>query len=171
MNRVHAKLLMIAAAGSLLFSNSILAQDSAYTPKILPPAPRAARVRVVQGPELERADDKSAIITWTSNNPGGTDEHFGDPGLDSLADRTFSRPVFAGKALAHDGYKRRTCRVPFIERAPLKHRDFERAEINFAYSPVSGDDFSLDRSECFAFRVNGREGIGAARRKITRHCC
>jgi hypothetical protein len=26
MNRVHAKLLMIAAAGSLLFSNSILAQ-------------------------------------------------------------------------------------------------------------------------------------------------
>jgi hypothetical protein len=23
------------------------------------------------------ADDKSAIITWTSNNPGGTDEHFG----------------------------------------------------------------------------------------------
>jgi hypothetical protein len=77
MNRVHAKLLMIAAAGSLLFSNSILAQDSAYTPKILPPAPRAARVRVMQGPELEIADDKSAIITWTSNNPGGTDEHFG----------------------------------------------------------------------------------------------
>ncbi|HUD63083.1 MAG TPA: hypothetical protein VMQ17_00820, partial [Candidatus Sulfotelmatobacter sp.] len=77
MNRVHAKLLMIAAAGSLLFSNSILAQDSAYTPQILPPAPRAARVRVMQGPELEMADDKSAIITWTSNNPGGTDEHFG----------------------------------------------------------------------------------------------
>ena len=55
-NRVHAKLLMLlmtAAAGSLLFSNSILAQDSAYTPKILPPAPRAARVRVIEGPELE----------------------------------------------------------------------------------------------------------------------
>jgi hypothetical protein len=77
MNRVHVKLLMMAAVGSLLFSNSIVAQDSAYSPKILPPARRAVRVRIMQGPELELANDKSAIIRWTSNNLGGSDEHFG----------------------------------------------------------------------------------------------
>jgi Purple acid Phosphatase, N-terminal domain len=29
------------------------------------------------GPELESADDNSAIIRWRSNNPGGADEHYG----------------------------------------------------------------------------------------------
>jgi hypothetical protein len=70
----------VAAAGSLLLSNLILAQVAPYAPKaILPPAPAAAHVRITQGPELESAhvDDHSAIIRWTSNNPGGSDEHFG----------------------------------------------------------------------------------------------
>ena len=31
----------------------------------------------MQGPELESANDNSAIIRWKSNNPGGADEHFG----------------------------------------------------------------------------------------------
>jgi hypothetical protein len=78
MNRLHVRL--VAAAGSLLFSNLIAAQVGPYAPKeILPPAPTATHVRITQGPELElaSADDKSAIIRWTSDNPGGTDEHFG----------------------------------------------------------------------------------------------
>jgi hypothetical protein len=76
MNRFHVKLMVAAATGSLLFSNSIAAQVSPYSPKILPPAVKAAHVRITKGPELESADDNSAIISWTSNNPGGSDEHY-----------------------------------------------------------------------------------------------
>ena len=78
MNRLHVRL--AAAAGSLLLSNVIAAQVGPYAPKeILPPAPAATHVRITQGPELElaSAEDKSAIIRWTSDNPGGSDEHFG----------------------------------------------------------------------------------------------
>ena len=78
MNRLQVRL--VAAAGSLLFSNLIAAQVGPYAPKgILPPAPAATNVRITQGPELElaSASDNSAIIRWTSNNPGGSDEHFG----------------------------------------------------------------------------------------------
>ena len=77
MNRLRVQLLITTAAVSLLFSNSLAAQASAYSPKVLPPAARAARVRITQGPELESANDKSAIIRWQSNNPGGSDEHYG----------------------------------------------------------------------------------------------
>jgi hypothetical protein len=78
MNRLEVRL--AAAAGSLLFSNLIAAQVGPYAPKgVLPPAPAATHVQITQGPELElaHADDHSAIIRWTSNNPGGSDEHFG----------------------------------------------------------------------------------------------
>ena len=76
MNRVHVKLLMMAAAGSLLFANSIIAQDNPYSPKaILPPAPKTASVKITQGPELELVRSNWAIIRWTTNNPGGTDQH------------------------------------------------------------------------------------------------
>jgi phosphodiesterase/alkaline phosphatase D-like protein len=77
MNRFYLKLAITVATGSLLFSNSIAAQVSPYSPKILPPAVKAAHVRITQGPELESADDNSAIVSWTSNNPGGSDEHYG----------------------------------------------------------------------------------------------
>lgn len=75
-----------ASAVILLFSNLNAAQLSPYAPKVLPPAKRSARVHLTHGPELESASSNSAIITWTSNNPGGSDEHFGavtygtDPG-------------------------------------------------------------------------------------------
>jgi hypothetical protein len=78
MNRLHVRL--AAAAGSLLFSNLIAAQVGPYSPKeILPPATTSAHVRITQGPQLElaNANDKTAIIRWTSNNPGGSDEHYG----------------------------------------------------------------------------------------------
>jgi Purple acid Phosphatase, N-terminal domain len=78
MNRLHVRLAV--AAGSLLFSSLIAAQVVPYAPKgILPPAPAATNVRITQGPELELAyaSDNSAIIRWTSDNPGGSDEHFG----------------------------------------------------------------------------------------------
>ena len=42
----------------------------------LPPAPKAARVQITQGPELEIANSYLDIVRWTTNNPGGTDDHF-----------------------------------------------------------------------------------------------
>jgi phosphodiesterase/alkaline phosphatase D-like protein len=63
-------MLAVAACGSLLTSNPARAQ-------LIPPAKKAAHVEITQGPELESAKDLEVIIRWTSNNPGGSDEHFG----------------------------------------------------------------------------------------------
>jgi phosphodiesterase/alkaline phosphatase D-like protein len=41
------------------------------------PKKRAPQVQISQGPSLEMAKNDWAIIRWTSNNPGGTDEHWG----------------------------------------------------------------------------------------------
>jgi phosphodiesterase/alkaline phosphatase D-like protein len=69
MNRVLL-ILAITAMGSLLFSPPTAAQVAAG-------AKQVRRVHITQGPALESARENSAIIRWTSNNPGGTDEHFG----------------------------------------------------------------------------------------------
>ena len=63
-------------ASCMLFSTSSAAQGD-YQPKILPPARPAARVLITEGPALESVRNNAAIIRWTSNNPGGSDEHFG----------------------------------------------------------------------------------------------
>ena len=60
----------VLAAGSLLQSMPAAAQVSPMTEK-------AALVRITQGPETERADPDFAIVRWTSNNPGGSPEHYG----------------------------------------------------------------------------------------------
>ena len=44
--------------------------------QLLPPAKKAAHNQITEGPELESTHDTQAIIRWTSNNPGGSDEHF-----------------------------------------------------------------------------------------------
>lgn len=44
--------------------------------QLLPPAKKAAYSQITEGPELESTHDTQAIIRWTSNNPGGSDEHF-----------------------------------------------------------------------------------------------
>jgi hypothetical protein len=77
MIRLHVMLATTAAAVSALLSNSSTAESGPYSPGELPPAAKAMRVRITQGPELELAGDKSAIIRWRSNNPGGADEHYG----------------------------------------------------------------------------------------------
>lgn len=66
------------AAITLLCSTSALSQKSAHVvPTELSPGLKAARVRITQGPELEAANSHQAIIRWTSNNPAGTEGHFG----------------------------------------------------------------------------------------------
>ena len=54
---------------SLAFPNATTAQRG-------PDTLEAGRVHIVQGPELESATDNSAIISWTTNNPGGSDLHY-----------------------------------------------------------------------------------------------
>jgi hypothetical protein len=70
MNKLLTKLAITAAAGSLLSLNPMAAQVSPTTPK-------AARVRIIQGPELESAREYLTIIRWTTNNPGGSPVHYG----------------------------------------------------------------------------------------------
>jgi phosphodiesterase/alkaline phosphatase D-like protein len=69
-DRLRLIFAIMAVAGGVGFPKPIAGQ-------ILPPAKRTTRVRILQGPELESCTNNEAIIRWTSNNPGGTDEHFG----------------------------------------------------------------------------------------------
>ena len=70
MNRLLLKVAMTVTVGCLLYSIPAATQESPTTKK-------AAGVRITQGPELESANNNSAIIRWTSNNPGGSPEHYG----------------------------------------------------------------------------------------------
>jgi phosphodiesterase/alkaline phosphatase D-like protein len=71
------RVLFVLAAGLLLWWPAA-AQVPQYTAKdIPPPARKAARVQITEGPALELFRNNEAIIRWTSNNPGGTDEHYG----------------------------------------------------------------------------------------------
>jgi phosphodiesterase/alkaline phosphatase D-like protein len=70
MHRLLLKLANTAVVGSLLSSTPTVAQ-------ILPPAKKAERVEITHGPALELATDHLTIIRWTTNNPGGSDVHFG----------------------------------------------------------------------------------------------
>ena len=69
MNRVLLTLAIAISSGNLLFSTSTSAQ--------LPLTKTAARAQITNGPELELNRSNWAIIRWTSNNPRGTDEHWG----------------------------------------------------------------------------------------------
>src|SRR6266404_1747466 len=53
-----------------VLSGSLSAQESPTTPK-------AARVRIIQGPKIELAKEHLTIINWTTNNPGGSPVHYG----------------------------------------------------------------------------------------------
>ena len=70
MNRLLLTLTIAGTIGSLLLSNQAAGQ-------IVPPTKKAARVRITQGPELELAKGYLTIIRWTTNNPGGSPDHFG----------------------------------------------------------------------------------------------
>jgi Purple acid Phosphatase, N-terminal domain len=78
LDKLQFQLTIAMTLGGLLYVNPSIAQN--YTPylpsRILPPAKRAGNVEIVQGPALEFARDDLAIIRWTTNNPGGSDDHF-----------------------------------------------------------------------------------------------
>ncbi len=70
MNRSLLKLAMMLLVSSVLYLTPGATQVS-------PTTARAARVRIMQGPELESSRPNLVIIRWTSNNPGGSPEHYG----------------------------------------------------------------------------------------------
>lgn len=70
MNPLPRKLAIATATIGLLTSNRLPAQVS-------PTTPRAARVQITKGPEIEMATEYLTIIRWTTNNPGGSPEHYG----------------------------------------------------------------------------------------------
>jgi len=53
-----------------VLGGSLSAQESPTTPK-------AAQVRIIQGPTIELAKEHLTIINWTTNNPGGSPVHYG----------------------------------------------------------------------------------------------
>jgi phosphodiesterase/alkaline phosphatase D-like protein len=55
---------------------AVLLRAEPVCAQILPPAKKTAHVQITEGPELESTFDDQAIVRWTSNNPGGSDEHF-----------------------------------------------------------------------------------------------
>src|ERR1700720_1487079 len=70
MNKLLLKMALTIMVGCQLCSLPAVTQESPTTNK-------APTVRITQGPEIERVDPDSAIIRWTSNNPGGSPEHYG----------------------------------------------------------------------------------------------
>ncbi len=70
MDRLLPTLAITVLTGGLLLSNPIVAQ-------FVPSAKKATHVRILKGPELESATENLTIIRWTSDNPGGSPEHFG----------------------------------------------------------------------------------------------
>ena len=72
----NAVLLLLAACVTLL--RPAVAQAPRYAPPPAEaPAKKAQQVQITQGPALELFRNNEAIIRWTSDNPGGSDEHWG----------------------------------------------------------------------------------------------
>src|SRR5947209_4814761 len=70
MNSLPLKLAMSMVAATLFYSTPAAAQ-------VAPTTEKAASVKITQGPEIERADSYLTIVKWTTNNPGGSPEHYG----------------------------------------------------------------------------------------------
>ena len=64
------RLAITATLGSVLSWNPAAGQ-------IPPPAKKAGRVEIAKGPEVELSKPHLTIIRWTTNNPGGSDVHYG----------------------------------------------------------------------------------------------
>ena len=78
MDKLQFQLAIAIILGGLLSPDSTIAQNyTRYQPgRILPPGNRAGNAEIVESPALEFARDDLAIIRWTTNNPGGSDDHF-----------------------------------------------------------------------------------------------
>jgi phosphodiesterase/alkaline phosphatase D-like protein len=69
MNRLALKLAMSVVVVSLFYSTPAAAQ-------VAPSTEKAGSVKITQGPEIEQANSYLTIVRWTTNNPGGSPEHY-----------------------------------------------------------------------------------------------
>jgi phosphodiesterase/alkaline phosphatase D-like protein len=70
MNKLLPKMMMTVLVGGLFHATSAATKESFI-------AERAARIRVTDGPAIERVDPRFAIVKWTSETPRGSPAHFG----------------------------------------------------------------------------------------------
>ncbi len=70
MNRLLLKLAMSMVVAGLFCSMPAAAQ-------VAPTTKKAASVKITQGPEIKQANSYLTIVRWTTNNPGGSPEHYG----------------------------------------------------------------------------------------------
>jgi hypothetical protein len=70
MNGLLLNLAMSMAVASLFYATPAAAQ-------VAPTTKKAASVKITQGPEIEQANSFLTIVRWTTNNPGGSPEHYG----------------------------------------------------------------------------------------------
>jgi hypothetical protein len=79
MNGLHIRKFLLSPTilfVDLLFSLTICAPQLSQA-QLVTPAPAAGSVHITEGPAIESDKDGLAIIRWTTNNPGGSAEHFG----------------------------------------------------------------------------------------------
>jgi purple acid phosphatase-like protein len=69
-NTLLQKLAIAIVVIGMLTANPMPAQLSPTTPKV-------ARGRIIQGPEIEMSKAFLTIVRWTTDNPGGSPEHYG----------------------------------------------------------------------------------------------
>ena len=121
--RVLPQSMVVLAAASLLQSMPAGAQVSPTTEK-------TARVRITNGPEIERADPDFAIVSWTSNNPGGSPEHYGvvhygtDP---KKLDQTAKSPIRLNPARSYTVFR---VRMDGLKPATTYYYKVESTEAN-----------------------------------------
>ena len=70
MNRLPLKLALSIVVATAFYSMPAAAQ-------VAPSTEKAASVKIIKEPEIERADSYLTIVRWTTNNPGGSPEHYG----------------------------------------------------------------------------------------------
>ena len=121
--RLVLKLAMAVAVSGVLHSVPAAAQVSPITEK-------AARVRITQGPEIERAEPDFVIVRWTSNNPGGSPEHYGvvhygtDP---TKLDQTAKSPIRLNPAHSYTVFR---VRLDGLKPATTYYYKVEATEAN-----------------------------------------
>src|SRR4029077_18194597 len=69
-SRLLLKLAMSMVVACLFCSMPAAAQ-------VAPTTKKAANVKITQGPEIEQANSYLTVVRWTTNNPGGSPEHYG----------------------------------------------------------------------------------------------
>ena len=67
--------LLLNMAMSMVVAGLFCAMPAAA--QVAPSTEKAGSVKITQGPEIEQANSYLTIVRWTTNNPGGSPEHYG----------------------------------------------------------------------------------------------